>query len=65
MNVVSPCIKVCRMDEAYGLCLGCARTLDEIVRWNGMNDSEKARVLAALPARKERLVQREASERQQ
>ena len=29
-NVPSPCISVCRMDEATGLCQGCWRTLGEI-----------------------------------
>ncbi len=28
-GVASPCIDVCRMSEADGLCLGCFRTLDE------------------------------------
>ena len=29
----SPCISVCRMTEATGLCEGCFRTLDEITGW--------------------------------
>lgn len=28
--VASPCISVCKMDDARGLCLGCMRTIDEI-----------------------------------
>ena len=30
---MSPCSGVCRMDEPSGLCLGCLRTLGEIVGW--------------------------------
>ncbi|MGR5503969.1 DUF1289 domain-containing protein, partial [Vibrio sp. DNB22_10_4] len=26
--VTSPCISVCKMDDARGLCLGCMRTID-------------------------------------
>ncbi|HUQ73961.1 MAG TPA: DUF1289 domain-containing protein [Burkholderiales bacterium] len=47
----SPCIKVCEMDPARGLCLGCRRTLDEIARWGQMSDAERERVIAELPAR--------------
>jgi predicted Fe-S protein YdhL (DUF1289 family) len=31
--VPSPCISVCRMDAETGLCLGCFRTIDEIMVW--------------------------------
>ena len=39
------------MDPKSGLCIGCARTLDEIARWAEMTDAERERVLADLPAR--------------
>jgi predicted Fe-S protein YdhL (DUF1289 family) len=29
----SPCMSVCRMTEATGLCEGCFRNLDEITGW--------------------------------
>ena len=32
-GVPSPCISVCRMDERSGLCLGCYRSIDEIIDW--------------------------------
>ncbi|MDD4887155.1 MAG: DUF1289 domain-containing protein [Thiomonas sp.] len=44
MTVPSPCINVCSMDEATGLCRGCARTLDEIARWASMKEQDKLRV---------------------
>lgn len=43
----SPCISVCRMDEATGLCEGCMRTLDEIAAW-GMMDNRGKRAVWAL-----------------
>jgi len=49
---MSPCVKVCQMDPQRGLCLGCARTLDEIARWSSMSDTERKRVLAELPSRR-------------
>jgi uncharacterized protein len=48
----SPCINVCRMDASSGLCLGCARTLDEIARWGAASLAERRGVLAALPLRR-------------
>ena len=50
-SVASPCVNVCLLDENTGLCAGCGRTLDEIARWSGMTDLEKAGVIARLPAR--------------
>jgi uncharacterized protein len=50
--VKSPCIKVCQMDPVRGLCLGCARTLDEIARWGSLSDLERDRILGELPRRK-------------
>lgn len=47
----SPCVKVCQMDPERGLCLGCARTLDEIARWGAMSDEERERIMAELPSR--------------
>jgi hypothetical protein len=55
MSVRSPCIKVCAMDPARGVCLGCCRTLEEIARWGAMTDAERERVMAGLEARRKAL----------
>ena len=39
------------MDPQRGLCLGCARTLDEIARWGTLSDAERERIMAELPRR--------------
>jgi predicted Fe-S protein YdhL (DUF1289 family) len=51
-TIETPCIKVCEIDPASGLCTGCARTLDEIARWGVMGDAERRRVMRELPARR-------------
>ena len=51
----SPCIGHCVMDRQAGLCTGCARTLDEIVRWGAADEAERAQVWADLPDRAARL----------
>ena len=47
----SPCICVCTMDPATGLCIGCYRTLDEIAAWSGMDDARKRAVWQQLVER--------------
>ena len=42
--VPSPCINVCEMDKATGLCRGCMRTIDEIVAWGTAGDDYKRAV---------------------
>jgi uncharacterized protein len=49
--VPSPCINVCRMDEASGWCEGCLRTIDEIACWSTYDDVTKSAVWDALDHR--------------
>ena len=53
--IESPCVKICDIDRPSGLCRGCGRTLAEIASWASMSDAERRAVMAALPARMERL----------
>ncbi|MBU6444242.1 MAG: DUF1289 domain-containing protein [Alphaproteobacteria bacterium] len=52
--IASPCIGVCKMDPAAGLCIGCGRTLDEIARWSTMGEEERLRLMQSLKARSRR-----------
>ena len=51
----SPCIKVCQMDPARSVCIGCCRTLDEIAGWGGMSDRERENVMSGLGERRKKL----------
>ena len=53
--IATPCVKVCIVDGASSLCLGCYRTLSEIGGWSGLTDDERARIMADLPARRDRI----------
>jgi predicted Fe-S protein YdhL (DUF1289 family) len=57
--VASPCINVCVMDAASGLCIGCLRTLDEIAEWSAFDAEAKRAVLAAIRERRARSDVRE------
>lgn len=50
--VASPCIMVCTVDGASGLCLGCFRTLQEIATWSRMSDEERAAIIGGLDERR-------------
>lgn len=52
VGVASPCINVCRMDAASGLCEGCLRTIDEIAAWGTMDDDGKRAVWQRLEQRR-------------
>lgn len=50
-EIRSPCVKNCCLDRE-DICLGCGRSLDEIVRWGDANTPEKLQILLAAKKRK-------------
>lgn len=51
MQISSPCINLCVMDDRFGLCLGCGRSLSEIADWGAMSEAGRGALLPALAAR--------------
>lgn len=51
IEVKSPCISVCAMDDISGLCQGCYRTVEEIAAWWDMSTDEQKNLLKVLEAR--------------
>jgi hypothetical protein len=49
--VATPCVQVCVVDGASGLCFGCKRTLPEIAQWSRFSDDERARIMGELAGR--------------
>ncbi|WP_235987771.1 DUF1289 domain-containing protein [Roseibium aggregatum] len=49
---MSPCTKVCQIDQRTKLCLGCYRTLDEIAAWGAMRPDEREKVMEDLDRRR-------------
>jgi predicted Fe-S protein YdhL (DUF1289 family) len=56
-SVLSPCVRNCCLDE-NDICMGCYRSLDEILRWSGASVDEKREILAVCRARHERHEQK-------
>jgi predicted Fe-S protein YdhL (DUF1289 family) len=68
--IESPCNKVCVVDPATTLCVGCGRTLTEIANWLALSPAERRRIMAELPRRlaargltKQRLAKRSGAKR--
>ena len=49
----SPCINVCKMDGASGLCIGCYRTIEEITLWSRLDDTDRQEILRAVSERRQ------------
>ncbi len=49
--IETPCVKICVIDED-GLCVGCARTLEEIAGWGSFSAERRHAVMSALPGRR-------------
>ncbi len=50
--VQSPCVRLCGIDEATGFCIGCYRTLDEVVAWQQLTQTQQLQVVAQCDTRK-------------
>ena len=51
-QIESPCVNICEMHADTGLCVGCARTIDEIAGWSSGSAAWRDAVMAALPGRR-------------
>jgi len=50
--VPSPCVSLCKMDSERRYCMGCLRTIPEIVAWGKADDDFKRAVWAELAQRR-------------
>ena len=53
-RVVSPCIKICTLQNDF--CIGCGRTTQEIAEWSKASDKKKRDILERLPDRLRRML---------
>lgn len=52
IEVVSPCVKLCKIDNQTGLCSGCLRTIAEITVWSKADRETKLQIWKKIDARK-------------
>jgi predicted Fe-S protein YdhL (DUF1289 family) len=51
MNISTPCVKICVIDQITGYCIGCGRTGHEIAQWPFMPEEARIEAMATLPVR--------------
>lgn len=54
--VPSPCINICRISPVTGWCEGCARRLEEIGGWSGLDEAGKRAVWRLIVRRRAALA---------
>jgi uncharacterized protein len=59
MNVSTPCVKICGIDQVTGFCIGCGRTGAEIAQWPFMPEDDRIALMSALPERLKGMTSRE------
>ncbi|WCE30985.1 DUF1289 domain-containing protein [Vibrio sp. SCSIO 43137] len=52
-QVESPCIRHCCLDE-QDICVGCFRSLDEIINWSASNNSQRQQILERCLTRQQK-----------
>jgi uncharacterized protein len=52
LDIPSPCIGVCRLDPATGLCAGCMRSPAEIAAWPTADSAERLAIVLRLRERR-------------
>ena len=52
MNIKSPCIQKCQLDNDGKFCLGCLRHRDEISDWEIFSEEKKKIILDSIKMRK-------------
>jgi predicted Fe-S protein YdhL (DUF1289 family) len=55
VSMPSPCVGFCRLDDTSGICIGCARSRDEIAFWKDAPVAVLDRIWSDLPRRRARL----------
>lgn len=48
MDIVTPCINICRLDTEKDRCSACLRTTFEIGRWSQMEPQERLAIVTQL-----------------
>ncbi|MSR13574.1 MAG: DUF1289 domain-containing protein [Gammaproteobacteria bacterium] len=47
----TPCLSICKIDRASGVCTGCKRTIQEVASWLHYTDEQRRKIMEELPIR--------------
>lgn len=62
VDIPSPCIAVCKLDAATGLCQGCLRTAAEIACWPRADETLRLAIVQRLRQRRRALGRTSAAD---
>ncbi|EGW20819.1 DUF1289 domain-containing protein [Methylobacter tundripaludum] len=51
INIISPCVRNCCLN-GEDVCLGCFRSIDEILQWSDATEQQKQKIIYLANARK-------------
>jgi len=51
VTIISPCVRNCCLNEE-DICLGCFRSIDEILQWSNATAQQKQKIIQLANARK-------------
>ncbi|WP_415903293.1 DUF1289 domain-containing protein [Neptuniibacter sp. QD29_5] len=54
IQIASPCVRNCCLND-QDICVGCYRSLDEILRWSKVSEVERSSILKNTDRRKAQL----------
>lgn len=57
-EIESPCVKLCTIHPDAEICVGCLRTVAEIMNWSKISPQERHAVMDELPGRRSRITKR-------
>lgn len=57
-EIESPCVKICVIHPEARICIGCARTREEIAGWSAMTSDERRAIMLTLRGRTASLTRR-------
>ncbi len=46
--MVTPCINICKLDAHTNRCIGCHRTVDQLINWTTYTDEERSEIMRQL-----------------
>lgn len=49
LSIETPCINICKLEN--NVCIGCKRTIEEIVAWSSLSDYERKKIIKSLDNR--------------
>ena len=53
--IPSPCVSLCKLDVERQFCMGCFRTIEEIMAWSKADEAYKRQVWTEIARRRETL----------